>query len=53
MNKTKRTKPTKLKPEERLTLLNINCCSVNNKNPELHQVIDQVRPDIICLTETW
>lgn len=42
-----------LKPEERITLLNINCRSVNNKIPELHQIIDQVKPDIICLTETW
>jgi len=25
MNKAKRTKPTKFKPEERLTILNINC----------------------------
>ena len=42
-----------LNPEERLTILNANCHSVNNKIPELHQVIDQVQPDIICLTETW
>ena len=53
MNKAKRIKPTKLKPEERLTILNIKCRSVNNYIPELHKVIDQVQPDIICLTETW
>jgi len=53
MNKAKKTKPIKLKPEERLTILNINCRSVNNKIPELHQVIDHVQPDVICLTETW
>jgi len=47
MNKAKRTKPNKLKQEERLTILNINCRSVNNKIPELHQVIDQVQPDIM------
>ena len=57
MNKAKRTKHTKLKPEERLTIFNINCRSVNNKILEPHQVIDQVQPDIndhiICLTEKW
>ena len=51
MNKAKRTKPTKLKPEERLTILYINCRSVNNKIPELHQVIDQVQPDIIYASQ--
>ena len=52
INKAESTKPTKLNSEERLTILNI-CRSVNNKIPELHQVIYQVQPDIICLTETW
>jgi len=51
--KAKRTQPAKLNPEERLTIPNVNCRAVNNKIPELHQVIDQVEPNIICLTETW
>ena len=29
------------------------CRSINNKIPELHQVIDQTKPDIIACTETW
>ena len=36
------TKPTKLKPEERLTILNINCRSVNNKIPELHHLSNKL-----------
>ena len=48
MNKAKRTKPTKLKPEERQTILNINCRSVNNKIPELHQVIDHILRENNC-----
>ena len=39
--------------EERLTILNINCRSVRNKVPELHQVIEQTEPDVIACTETW
>ena len=43
----------KLKPSERITVLNINCRSVKNKIPDLHQVISQIKPDVLCLTETW
>lgn len=54
-NPQKRSRPikTKLRYSERLTILNINCRSVKNKVPDLHLVIDQLKPDIICLTETW
>ncbi|XP_060581061.1 uncharacterized protein LOC132737744 [Ruditapes philippinarum] len=43
----------KLKECERLCVLNINCRSIKNKIPDLQQVISQVKPDIICCTETW
>ena len=51
--KVKPPNPPKLKSFERLTILNINCRSVKNKIPDLHQVISQTKPDILCLTETW
>ena len=41
------------KTKERLVLLNINCRSIKNKIQDLHQVIDQTKPDIIACTETW
>ena len=52
--KTKtRNQKQKSQSKERITILNINCRSLKNKIPELHQVIDQTRPDIIACTETW
>ncbi|MCG8034728.1 MAG: hypothetical protein JAZ03_21505, partial [Candidatus Thiodiazotropha taylori] len=52
--KTKRHTPkVTSQSKERLTVLNINCRSIKNKIPELHQVIDQTKPDIIACTETW
>jgi len=38
---------------QRLTVLNINCRSVKNKIPNLHQTIINTKADVICLTETW
>ena len=52
-SKGKRKHITKVKANERITLLNINCRSIKNKIPDLHQVIQQVKPDIISCTETW
>ena len=51
--KGKRKQLTKVKASEKITLLNINCRSIKNKIPDLHQVIQQVKPDIISCTETW
>lgn len=36
-----------------LLILHMNCRSLVNKEVELQQVIDELYPDIICLTETW
>ena len=52
-SKVKRKHLTMVKANERITLLNINCRSIKNKIPDLHQVIQQVKPDIISCTETW
>lgn len=53
-NKPKpQTHRPKAQTKKRLTILNINCRSIRNKIPELHQVIDQTKPDIIACTETW
>ncbi|XP_053389502.1 uncharacterized protein LOC123526856, partial [Mercenaria mercenaria] len=54
-NPKSKSRPPKVKlnNSERLTILNINCRSVKNKIPDLHLMVDQVKPDIICLTETW
>ena len=52
-SKVKRKHFTKVKANEILNLLNINCRSIKNKIHDLHQVIQQVKPDIISCTETW
>ena len=52
-SKVKRKHLTTVKENERITILNINCRSIKNKIPDLHQVIQQVKPDIISCTETW
>ncbi|KAK3087267.1 hypothetical protein FSP39_003845 [Pinctada imbricata] len=36
-----------------LRVININFQSINNKKPELDQLIQSVKPDIILGTETW
>ena len=50
--KSHSSKP-KCQPKERITIISINCRSIRNKIPDLHQVIDQTKPDIIACTETW
>ena len=40
-------------PKECLTILNINCRSIRKKILDLHQVIDQTKPDISACSETW
>ena len=34
-------------------ILHINCRSLLNKREELENIIEQLKPNIICLTETW
>ncbi|VDI20440.1 Hypothetical predicted protein [Mytilus galloprovincialis] len=46
---TKKPKTTAKKANKRLTILNINCQSIKSKVADLHQVIDQVKPDIIVV----
>ena len=53
INVNKKQKVAKKKASQRLTILNINCQSVKSKVPDLHQVIHQVKPDIIVGTESW
>ena len=36
-----------------LLILHMNCRSINNKLEELENIIKNLDPDIICLTETW
>lgn len=43
-NTTKRTN---------LSIVQWNCRSLNNKLTELHLLIDEEKPDIIALNETW
>ena len=52
-SKVKRKHLTTVKENERITVLNINCRSIKNKIPDRHQIIQQVKPDIISCTETW
>jgi hypothetical protein len=53
INVNKKQNVAKKKASQRLTILNINCQSVKSKVPDLHQVIHQVKPDIIVRTESW
>ena len=53
INVNKKQKVAKKKASQRLTILNINCQLVKSKVPDLHQVIHQVKPDIIVGTESW
>ena len=41
------------KSGKELLVIHINCRSLVNKEEELQQIIDEISPDIICLTETW
>ena len=42
-----------LKEKNDLLIALINCRSVVNKEEELQIFIDNLNPDILCLTETW
>ena len=52
-NNTQRTKPKQIKNKMPLKILNMNVQSLNNKIPDLLEIIDSVKPDIIMDTETW
>lgn len=41
------------KSSKELLILHMNCGSLTNKEEELQHVIDEIHPDIVCLTETW
>lgn len=36
-----------------LTIYLLNCNSINNKIPEIKQILTDNKPDIFCLCETW
>ena len=38
---------------DEFTILNINCRSILNKAEELMHILKELKPDIVCLTETW
>ena len=42
-----------LPKKSNLRILNINCQSLKSKRSELQAVIEYVKPDIVCATETW
>ena len=67
-NNHDRAKVTKLKPEEApatmkelkegkssddYLVLHMNCRSINQKIEEILTVLEELKPDILCLTETW
>ena len=43
----------KISKRKGLLIVHMNCRSMVNKEVELQHVIDEIYPDIICLTETW
>ena len=49
----RKSQPQKRKPFTPLRVLNINCQSINNKQHQIENVIDSLKPDIIIATETW
>ena len=51
LNKGKNSKQKQI--PKRLTIVNINCRSVVDKNTEIKYFTDQTKPDIIVGTESW
>ena len=41
------------KSNKELLILHMNCRSINNKQEEVETIIQNLNPDILCLTETW
>ena len=41
------------KTSKELLIIHLNCRSLVNKEVELQYLIDEMHPDLICLTETW
>ena len=41
------------KSSKEMIIIHMNCRSLTNKEEELQFIVDDVNPDIICLTETW
>jgi hypothetical protein len=34
-------------------IIHMNCRSINHKEDEIKMILEQLKPDILCLTETW
>ena len=39
--------------KENLRIMNINCRRIFDKKAEFAAVMDYVKPDLVCATETW
>ena len=42
-----------VKDSQDYLILHMNCRSINNKEDEIKMVLEELKPDILCLTETW
>ena len=42
-----------IKSSKELLIIHMNCRSLVNKEEELENIVNEIHPDIICLTETW
>ena len=41
------------KEKDDYLILHMNCRSINHKEDDIKEVLEELKPDILCLTETW